>query len=124
MTYLAESDLSAGTFTPTQLIAGDFPISTQVGKLLSGQNLAKYAVVAMNTAGKLVVYDQAGVGPLGEAVGILAEAMDASAGDKDCQYYVSGHFNHEALVWPAATDTLLERQYAFRGRPIQIKAVV
>jgi hypothetical protein len=39
-------------------------------------------------------------------------------------YYSGGSFNHEALVWPAADDTLAERRVAFNGSNINVASLL
>jgi hypothetical protein len=38
--------------------------------------------------------------------------------------FISGGFNHEALVWPVAIDTLAERQAAFARSPVYVQQLL
>lgn len=113
--YLAQNN-DEGTYTPEQLLAGEAPITTQGGyTVITGQNLARLTVVGEITAsGKLTAWDPAAADGSEVPCGILIEAIDATAADKDgASIYTGGIFNHEVLVWPAAIDTYLERRQAF-----------
>lgn len=128
MPPIIDNDLAyggvAGTFDPVQLFAGDAPIVTAEETVASGQGvLAKYTVVAKNAAGKLVVLAPAAVDGTEIAVGITTQRVDATSGDVRVAMYKAGFFNHLALVWPAATNTLTLRKAAFERTPIMIGAV-
>jgi hypothetical protein len=60
----------------------------------------------------------------GKAIGITAEAVGASDAPADVPYYSGGVFNHEALVWPAATSTLAARRAAFNGTNIEVASLL
>lgn len=135
---LADGDTPAA-FVPFDLFAGEAPVVTDVASVASGQDLAQFQVVAMNTSGELVAWDPtadyiadddtvAGGGvslPLyaSKAIGIMVQAADASGGAVDGQFYRAGFFNHAALVWPGSVTTLAARRAAFVGTPIAVGAV-
>lgn len=119
---LAASDLAA-TMTPFHLFAGDADVITEEGIVDTG-NLAKYTVVGKITAtGKLVAHDPAAVDGSQVAYGVLTQAANATAADVRVGVYTSGFFNHAALVWNAAVDTLVKRQIAFQGTDIRLGTV-
>ena len=60
----------------------------------------------------------------GKAIGISLEPIAAVTGPVDCPYYSGGVFNHEALVWPVADDTLAERRAAFNGTNINVASLL
>lgn len=133
---LAYGDPTAAAFTPVNLFAGDADVRTNNGTVLSGQVLAQYAVVARNPAGKLIAHDPTAVADLdasadtvnvptvtSKAIGIMAYACDATAGDTAGSYYTAGDFNHETLIWHASLTTLEARRAAFEGTPIAIKSL-
>lgn len=99
---------------PTQLWAGEYPKHTSSGVAGgTGLTFAKYEVVAYDKAAdRYIKYNPAAAE--GEAaltpVGFTAQPT-VSGGS--IQVYDSGAPNHEALVWPAAIDTLAERKAAF-----------
>lgn len=105
-----------GSFNPTYLFAGDQEVLTDGGEVAVA--FAKYQVIAKNAAGKLVPFDPTTAdAPEATAIGIANEAGTVG---KFTPYYYGGGFNHEALVWPAATDTLLKRQAVFDRTNIHI----
>lgn len=108
-----------GSFTPEQLFAGECNIRTTRKTFTAGAVFAQFEVVGLNPAGTKIVKlaDAAG-----EAHFVTAHAIDTSAdgynADADGPVYEEAVFNHEILVWPAAADTLAERQAMFaRGNP-------
>ncbi len=123
---LASGEL-VGSQSPFDLFAGEAQIITEEAVVDTG-GLAKYTVVArLTTGGKIVAYDPAASSTGAEkAIGILTQRVDATSADVNVAIYTGGFFNHEALVWPAAVDTLAERQAAFRdttGHSIRIGSV-
>ena len=129
-----------GSLTPFELFAGSSQVRTDRATLLADQDLAQFAVVAFNSAGKLVAHDPTATtsksvtgggggtitipAPESQAVGILAHACDATGADTVCQYYTAGDFNADVLGWHASTDTLIERQAAFAGTPISVRKLI
>ena len=108
-----------GSFTPEHLFAGESGVvRTSRGVFLTGLVFAQFEVVAKNAAGKFVKLTQAGGGVITDnAAAITMHAIDTSAtgynADAEGPVYEEGVFNHEILTWPAAVDTLPERQAAF-----------
>lgn len=114
MTYpiLAGND-SLTLSAPTQVFAGDAPVTTNRAQGGTSVTLAQYTVIAI-VADKIVQWDPAGSGDVTKAAGILATPLDTVAKPGSwAPYYTGGDFNHAALVWPAAIDTLAERRAAF-----------
>ena len=113
--YLAgNGDL--GSWEPTQLFAGEADIVTDGGEVAVA--FSRYQVIAKNADGKLVPFDPTTPDvPAATAIGI---ANEAGVVGSYAPYYIGGVFNHEALVWPAAVDTLLERQAVFDRTNIHI----
>lgn len=119
---LASGEL-VGTQTPFLLFAGDAPIITEE-EILDTGNLAKYTVVGKIAAtGKVVVLNPAANDGSEKAYGITTQAADATAADVKLACYTGGFFNHAALVWPAALNTLALRKAAFQGTPVKIGSV-
>lgn len=62
---------------------------------------------------------EAGATPESKLAAVLAEPLDTSAAgtnaDTFCGIYEQANFNHEALPWPAALDTLQKRQASLVG---------
>lgn len=122
--FITEFNGARGTFTPFNLFAGETPrIVTDSAQVAFGQNLAQYTVVAFNASGLLVAHDPGGVAPTNSPVGILPEAVNATAAACWTPYYAAGFFNHAALVWHASLTTLAARKLAVRGTPLMVGAL-
>jgi hypothetical protein len=106
---LAGGITELGTHEPLQLFAGEMPVFTDHGTAEDGTTLAKYTVVQRDADGFLIAWD----GTTGVVAGITAQPVAASGANVDVPIYTGGFFNHEALVWPPAVDTLAERRAAF-----------
>lgn len=88
------------SYTPDRLHAGDFPIRTLDVTIASGQNLARGALLGKITASGKYVLSLAAAGDGSEVPSaILAEDVDASAGDKSGIVYVSGDFSEDAITY-------------------------
>lgn len=113
---------SEGTFTPDRLIAGDNPVVTRSITLVSGQNLARGSVVGIITAsGKYTLAAAALSNGAQTPNAILAEDVDASAGDKTTLVYEKGTFNEGAITIGAGL-TLASIREGLRGKGIFLKA--
>lgn len=120
MSYIAQSGTDA--YTPTQLILGDADIVTDSITVLSGENLAANTVVGRVTAsGKIVECDLGAADGSEVPLGILVNAVDASAGDKAGNIYIGGEFNRDLLAWHTSFATDLLKDAAFDGTNIAIK---
>lgn len=117
--FAGQRDL--GTYTPVQLHAGSADIVTD--NFPVGATMAQYQVFAVNAAGAAVPHNPAASDGTEKAVGITCYAV-VSGTDANVAGYIGGDFNHEALVWNAATDTLAERKAAFLRTNIAIKKLV
>jgi hypothetical protein len=116
-------DETVGTSDVIPLYAGDAPIVT-ADFVVDAGNLAKYTVMGKITAtGKVIVLTPGASDGSQFAFGILSQPVDATGGDVTAALFTAGFFNHAALIWPAALDTLVERQVAFDGTMIQIGKV-
>lgn len=113
------------TFTPDKLLAGDYPVVTDVVTILSGENLARGTCLGKITAsGKHVIVNTAGTDDGRRApVAILAEDCDASGGDKQAVVYLSGAFNEGAVTF-GGTDTAATHRVALRDLNIYLKKAV
>jgi hypothetical protein len=111
------------SYTPKNLIAGDFPIADGDGTILAGQNLAAGTVVAKDSGNgdKLVAVDSAhGTASINDPYAVLPVAIDASGGDTVAPLYLAGEFNENALVFGGA-DTIADHKEALRGLSIFTK---
>jgi hypothetical protein len=120
---LAHGVEEAGRFDPFDLFAGSGPWHTTQMLVEDNQAINQFTPVALNTAGKVVPW-VSGTTPALEAFGITAQPVEASNPGKFAPIFISGGFNHEALVWPIATDTLAERQAVFIRTPIYVQQIL
>lgn len=98
---------------------GNYPVHAIACTAKAATAIAQYEVLQYTASADTVEPLTTGV-----AIGIAMHAVAADATDKNTQVWVSGEFNHEALVWPAALSTLIKRRKAFAGTPIMISKAV
>jgi len=133
----ATGNTSAGTYTPSQLFAGDADIRTLDGTVLDGQTLVAGQVIALNSAGKIVAHDPTSVvdadasgdtvniaTSTAKAVGIMAHDAAPSGADGTGTYYIAGCFNIAKLTFHASLNTTLLKQQALAGTPISVRSVL
>lgn len=107
-----------GSFTPEHLFAGESGVvRTGRGEFAAGLVFAQFEVVAKNAAGQYVKLTQGADAITDNAEAVTMHAIDTSAtgynAAADGPVYEEAVFNHDILTWPAAYDTLPERQAAF-----------
>lgn len=114
------------TFTPDDLIAGDYPVVTDIVTILTGQNLVRGTLLGKITAsGKFIKCDSA-VNPADGSEApqvILGEDCDATAGDKEAVVFLSGAFNQSKVTF-GGTDTAATHRAALRNLNIYLKSSV
>lgn len=112
----------AETYTPDKLIAGDYPLVTDVITILSGENLTRGTCLGkITSSGKYVICNTAGTDDGRRApFAILAEDCDASGGDKQALVFLSGAFNESAITF-GGTDTATTHRAALRNLNIYLK---
>lgn len=115
---IAAGQTVLGTFVPTQLFAGEAPITTNDYEIAAGVTVVKYGVYALDATGKVIVYDPAGVAPA--ITPRVIASQPAAAGDR-ISFFDGGNFNHEALVWPVSLTTFEARRAAFGSSNSTIK---
>lgn len=114
----------ATTYSPDRLLAGDHPIITRSGTLISGQNLARGALLGRITSGgKLTLSLSAAADGSQTPVAILAEDCDASAADKACAFYEAGEFDASAVTF-GASHTVASTIDALAARSIYLKTTL
>lgn len=113
------------TYTPDRLVAGLTQIVTIPLTLISGQNLARGAVVGVITAsGKLTLSLSAAADGSQTPYGILADDCNATAGDlANCPVHVAGEFNEAALIL-GASHTIASIRAGLRDRGIFLKSPI
>ena len=88
-----------GTYSPDNLIAGDFPLRSQGGTLLAGQSYVRGSVLGkVDASKKLTLCDPAADDGSENPVGILIADVDATSADAAGMMYISGDFNENALT--------------------------
>ena len=114
------------TYTPDNLIAGDFPLVTGDGIILAGQTLPRGTVLAKDSGNddKLVAVDSAsGTASIQAPVAVLAVDVDADEGDVVAPFYLAGEFNERSLTL-GGTDTVDTHRDALRDLSIFVKKTV
>jgi len=112
------------TYTPDQLISGDYPQITEPETLIAGQNLARGAVLGRITVGgKLTLALAAAVDGSDVPVAILPVDADASAADLVVPVYKSGQFDPNFLVYGTGIDAAATKT-AFEGTPMFLRTAV
>lgn len=104
------------TYELDNLLGDTFPIQTDTGTIISGQNLTRGAVLGKITAsGKLKAVDDAAVDGSQTPYAVLAVDTDASGGDKTAVIYLSGAFNVNALSF-GGDDTAADHKDGMRNK--------
>lgn len=113
-----------GTYTPDNLVAGDFPMISEGATIASGQNLTRGAVLGKVTAsGKYVLSASAAVDGSQTPVAVLLQDTDASGGDKGAPIATTGEFNERALTLGAG-HTLASIKDGLHDRSIFLRSSV
>lgn len=119
-----------GAYVPFQLFTAEDEIKTGAATVLTNQTMAVFTIVAFNAANKLVPWAPAAMDVTNKPVGVMAcDVNTTNTGtnaDTILPFYEGGCFNPDALVWPAALDTYLERNAALRagGAPFRVKRLL
>lgn len=106
-----------GTKSPSlQLFAGEAPIITDSAPALV--DVQQYEVLALTETGvrKIDLVGDEGPPIVAADTGmvVVIAAQTAKEGQQ-CPYYDAGKFNHAALTWPDALDTLAKRKAFVHG---------
>jgi len=115
---LAHGVEDAGRFDQFDLYAGSGPWNTTQMQVADALAIEQFQVLAL-FGGKLVVATDAN-----EAFAIAAQPIEAATPGVFVPIFISGGFNHEALVWHATLDTLAKRQAAFVRSPIYVQQLL
>ena len=117
----AEGFTDQGSYTPDNLIAGEYPRVARVVTIASGANLAQGALLGKITAsGKFKLSASAATDGSEVPDAILAEAANATAADVQAVVYFSGEFNESALSLGAG-HTLASIKAGLRDRNIYLR---
>jgi hypothetical protein len=116
--------MATSEFVPDQLIAGRFQLVTDTVTIVAGQVLARGAVLGKITAsGKLTLSTTAANDGSQVPSVILADAVDASGGDKAAGVYLTGEFNASKLILGAG-HTVASIKDTLRDAGIFLKTAV
>jgi len=120
---MSSAEFSSTSYSPDRLIAGDFPIVTAKVTIDTG-NLARGSVLGRITATGKYVLSAAAAGDGSEVPrAILAEAVDATAADKEAIVYLSGEFNEDRVTLGAG-HTLASIRDGLRDLDIHLKGPI
>ena len=115
--------LSTDLYNPDRLL-GEGPHKTQAVTIISGQNVARGAVLGQITAsGKYTLSASASVDGSEDPRAVLAVDVDATGGDTEGQVIVHGEVNENALVFGTDHDADSVRE-PLRALGIFVKPVV
>ena len=117
--------MTSETFTPDNLVAGDYPIVTDTVTIAEGQNLKRGAVLGRITVGGkcVAVGSYVGEGTDGSENPVCILAQDCDATDADVEnvpVYLSGEFAESSLSF-GGTDDADDHREALRDLNIYIK---
>jgi hypothetical protein len=98
---------------------GSYPVQAISCTAKAATAIAQYEVLQYTLSADTVEPLTTGV-----AIGIAMHAVASTATDISVQVWVSGEFNHDALIWPAALPTLIKRRKAFACTPVMISKAV
>lgn len=112
---LAAYEVVGSTPAPFQLWAGEAQQITDAG--LSVGVLPKYTLAALIAADNTLV---AFVPGTHDPKQMVVTAQPATGAGQNIPYWVTGKFNHEAINFPAAWDTYLERKNLIMGSRLDI----
>ena len=111
-------------FVPDQLIAGRFQLVTDTVTVVAGQVLARGAVLGKITASSKFTLSTAAANDGSQVPSvILADAVDASGGDKAAGVYLTGEFNAGKLILGAG-HTVASIKDTLRDAGIFLKTAV
>ena len=114
------ASFSSATFNLDGLLIGEHPVTSRQITLLTGQNLARGAVLGKVTAtGKYILSLSAAVDGSEVPDAVLAEATDATAADVATPAYFTGGFDESKLVLGTAHTAASIRE-GLRGKGVHL----
>lgn len=107
-------------YAPFHLFAGeDQPVSNQINA--GPVALEQFRTYAYDADNKAVPYDPAAGAPVNKLIGCAAQPIPANGQGPG---FEKGVFNHAALIWPAAVNTVELRKAACHGSPFQVRKLL
>ena len=125
MTQMGFPDYRTNSLARKEITAGHFPQPSEPAVLKQGQNLPEGAIIGVITSGadkgKIVLSVKAAADGSQVPVGILAFDVDATDVDSDCEYFVGGQYQQDALTYGTGHDVASVKA-AFAGTPLFLKS--
>lgn len=119
---MSQPSITKAAYEPDRLFAGHFPRVSNIVIISSGQVLTRGAVLGKVTVSGEYVLSASGAANGSETpVAILAEDVDATAGDTPGTVYLSGEFAEEELTLGTG-HTLATIRDGLRALGIYLKA--
>lgn len=118
---------STETFTPDNLVAGDFPIVTEKATIASAaaNDLKRGTILGkITTGGKLTGAKSTSNDGSQTPYAILAEDVDATAEDQKATVYLTGSFNKASLIAVAEGEDADTFKAGLRDISIFVKEVL
>lgn len=117
--------MATDTYDPNGLIVGHNDVVDDKIVLITGQNLARGAVLGKITASGKYTLSASGASDGSEApVCVLAFAVDATAADKDCRAYFTGEFDGVKLVYGTGhTAATVNAAFRAAGQAIFVRTL-
>lgn len=115
--------MTTETFIPGDLIVNDYPVATQPCTIITGQVLARGAVLGRITASGKLTQSLAASGDGSQVpVSVLAVDVDATSGDVAASDYVSGAFDSSKLIVGTGHDVdSVESAFRAASAPLFVK---
>jgi hypothetical protein len=113
------------TYTPDNLIAGDFPLRSETRTFAAGQTIVRGTVLGLTSAeyGEWKTAASGSSDGSETPAGIAVHDIDTTDGAKEGGVYISGEFNERAVTLGAGI-TLEAAKIALRDRSIFLKPSV
>lgn len=113
--------MTTETYTPDNLLAGDFPVVTEEVTVITGQNLTRGTVLGKITVSGKVNLSLAAADDGSEAVyAVLAEDVDATSADQVGTAYLTGEFLTSELTFGTG-HTAASARAALRAHNIYLR---
>lgn len=120
---MAENFVSTSTISRDNLVSGNFPLVTENGTVLAGQNLTRGTLLGkIELSGKVVKSLAAADDGSQHPYAILARDVDASLEDRGGEWYLAGQFNQEKVIFGTG-HTVASTKAALRDLSIFLEAV-
>jgi hypothetical protein len=111
---------ASGSGTTVTLTANAQGTAGNAVTLVEGVGAAGFTVSGATFAGA----DATGDVPTGDAFAVAAQPVPATTPGGWVPIFISGGFNHEALLWPGGMNSLASRKMAFSGTPVYVQQLL